>query len=120
MPLFSLDELAAAAVARAGAVPPTPAYAWPLLAKRDGAEVVVKHDNHTPTGSFKARGGLVYIDALLRAGPKPQGSVTATRGNHGQSVAAAATRNGIAAVIVVPEGNSRRRTPQWRRSAANS
>ncbi len=87
-------------------VPPTPAYAWPLLRKRVGAEVVVKHENHTPTGSFKARGGLVYVDALLRAGPKPKGLVTATRGNHGQSVAAAATRNGIPAVIVVPEGNS--------------
>ncbi len=87
-------------------VPPTPAYAWPLLARRIGAEVIVKHENHTPTGSFKARGGLVYVDALLRAGPKPKGLVTATRGNHGQSVAAAATRNGIAAVIVVPEGNS--------------
>jgi threonine dehydratase len=106
MPLFSLDELSAAAALIRGIVPPTPAYAWPLLAKRVGAEVIVKHENHTPTGSFKARGGLVYVDALLRAGPKPKGLVTATRGNHGQSVAAAATRNGIAAVIVVPEGNS--------------
>ena len=106
MPLFTLDELAATAAIVRGVVPPTPAYAWPLLAKAIGAEVVVKHENHTPTGSFKARGGLAYVDALLRAGPRPQGFVTATRGNHGQSVAAAAMRNGIPAVIVVPEGNS--------------
>ncbi len=106
MPLFTLDELAATAAIVRDVVPPTPAYAWPLLAKAIGAEVVVKHENHTPTGSFKARGGLAYVDALLRAGPRPQGFVTATRGNHGQSVAAAAMRNGIPALIVVPEGNS--------------
>ena len=106
MPLFTLDELADAAAIVRRVVSPTPAYAWPLLAKAVGAEVIVKHENHTPTGSFKARGGLVYVDALVRAGPPPKGFVTATRGNHGQSVAAAATRNGIPAVIVVPEGNS--------------
>ena len=107
MPLFSLGELAGAAAIVRGIVAPTPAYAWPLLAKTAGADVIVKHENHTPTGSFKARGGLVYVDAVLRAGPRPAGFVTATRGNHGQSVAMAAARNGIAAVIVVPEGNSR-------------
>jgi threonine dehydratase len=106
MPLFTLDELERATTVVRGFVPPTPAYAWPLLAKRIGAEVVVKHENHTPTGSFKARGGLVYVDALLRAGSRPKGLVTATRGNHGQSIALAAQRNGIPAVIVVPEGNS--------------
>jgi threonine dehydratase len=76
------------------------------LAERTGAEVVVKHENHTPTGSFKARGGLAYVDALRRADRMPKGLVTATRGNHGQSVAIAAARSGIPAVIVVPEGNS--------------
>ncbi len=106
MPLFTLDELEVATAIVRSVVPPTPAYAWPLLAKAVGVEVIVKHENHTPTGSFKARGGLVYVDALVRAGPKPKGLVTATRGNHGQSVAIAAARNGIAAVIVVPEGNS--------------
>lgn len=106
MPLFTLDELAAAAAIVRTFVPPTPAYAWPLLAARSGAEVIVKHENHTPTGSFKARGGLVYVDALRRAGRMPRGLVTATRGNHGQSVAMAAARNGIPAVIVVPDGNS--------------
>jgi len=106
MPLFTLDELVAAAATVRSYVPPTPAYAWPLLAQRLGAEVIVKHENHTPTGSFKARGGLVYVDALCRSEHKPVGLVTATRGNHGQSVALAATRHGVPAVIVVPEGNS--------------
>jgi threonine dehydratase len=106
MPLFSLDELATAAAIVRPVVPPTPAYAWPLLGKRVGAEVVVKHENHTPTGSFKIRGGLVYVDALRRAGVETKGLVTATRGNHGQSVALAAARSGIPSVIVIPQGNS--------------
>jgi threonine dehydratase len=106
MPLFTLDELTAAAATIRAIVPPTPAYAWPLLAKRIGAEVIVKHENHTPTGSFKIRGGLVYVDALRRAGIEPKGIVTATRGNHGQSVAFAAARYGIACVILIPQGNS--------------
>jgi threonine dehydratase len=105
MPLFTLDELDAAAATVRALVQPTPAYVWPLLAKRLGADVVVKHENHTPTGSFKARGGLVYVDALCR-GARPKGLVTATRGNHGQSIAIAGTRNGIPVVIVVPHGNS--------------
>jgi threonine dehydratase len=106
MPLFSLDELEAAIPIVRSLVPPTPAYAWPLLARRAGVGVVVKHENHTPTGSFKARGGIVYAEALRRAGSLPRGLVTATRGNHGQSVALAAARLGLPAVIVVPEGNS--------------
>jgi len=106
MPLFTLEELESAAATVRAFVPPTPAHAWPLLAAATGAEVIVKHENHTPTGSFKARGGLVYVDALVHGGRKPNGLVTATRGNHGQSIAAAATRNGIPVVIVVPEGNS--------------
>ncbi len=106
MPLFTLDELAAIAATVRSFVPPTPAYAWPLLCRRTGAETVVKHENHTPTGSFKARGGLAYVDSLLHAGVRPKGLVTATRGNHGQSVALAATRNGIPVAIVVPQGNS--------------
>jgi len=107
MPLFTLDELARATATVRAVVPPTPAYAWPLLAERVGTEVIVKHENHTPTGSFKARGGLVYVDALCRADRSLKGLVTATRGNHGQSVAVAAKRNRVPAVIVVPEGNSR-------------
>ncbi len=106
MPLFTLDELEAAMATVRSFVPPTLAYAWPLLASRSGAEVIVKHENHTPTGSFKARGVLAYIAALRGADRMPKGLVTATRGNHGQSVAIAAARSGIPAIIVVPEGNS--------------
>jgi threonine dehydratase len=106
MPLFSLDDLNAAVALVRTVVPPTPAYAWPLLRARTGVEVVVKHENHTPTGAFKARGAIVYVDALRRAGRLPPGLVTATRGNHGQSVALAAARVGVPVTIVVPEGNS--------------
>ncbi|HXD44865.1 MAG TPA: threonine dehydratase [Pseudolabrys sp.] len=104
--MFTLDDLDAAATIVRTLVPPTPAYAWPLLARHAGLEVVLKHENHTPTGSFKARGGLVYGESLRRGGALPKGLVTATRGNHGQSVAIAARRLGIPCVIVVPEGNS--------------
>jgi threonine dehydratase len=106
MPLFTIDELEAATTIVRTFVPQTPAYAWPLLCNRLGVEVIVKHENHTPTGSFKARGALVYVAALLRQGHRPKGLVTATRGNHGQSVAVAAARNDLPCVVVVPEGNS--------------
>lgn len=86
-------------------VPATPQYAWPLLAQRAGCTVWLKHENHTPTGSFKVRGGLVYLDRLRAAG-EVRGLVTATRGNHGQSIAFAARQRGIPVTIVVPEGNS--------------
>lgn len=87
-------------------MPPTPAYSWPLLCRRTGVEVFVKHENHTPTGSFKVRGGLTYLDALRSADRLPKGLVTATRGNHGQSIAVAAVQNDIPAIVVVPKGNS--------------
>ncbi len=106
MSLFTLQELHDATAIVRTFVPPTPQYMWPLLGKRTGVDVVVKHENHTPTGSFKARGGSVYVDGLCRSGQRPAGLVAATRGNHGQTVAAAATRNGIPSMIVVPEGNS--------------
>ncbi len=106
MPLFTLDELQDASQVVARRILPTPAYRWPLLARRTGVDVVVKHENHTPTGSFKARGGLVYVEALRRAGKLPAGLVTATRGNHGQSIAIGAALNDLPALIVVPEGNS--------------
>lgn len=83
----------------------TPQYAWPLLAQRTGAEVWVKHENNTPTGAFKVRGGLVFMDDLTRHGT-PQGLISATRGNHGQSVAMAAGQYGLKTTIVVPKGNS--------------
>jgi len=106
MPLFTLAELADAAKLVGGFVPPTPTHSWPLLRQRTGLEVFVKHENHTPAGAFKIRGGMVYLDALRRAGQLPKGVVTATRGNHGQSVAFAARRHAIPSVVVVPEGNS--------------
>lgn len=106
MTLFTSDELAAAATTVRAVVPPTPAYEWPLLANTVGTAVVVKHENHTPIGAFKIRGGLVYVDALCRAGPLPRGLVTATRGNHGQSIALAAARFRLPLTIAVPHGNS--------------
>src|SRR5215210_3308826 len=86
-------------------MPPTPQYRWPLLEARVGTEVWVKHENHTPAGAFKMRGGLVYFHELCRDG-KPAGVVSATRGNHGQSIGFAARQFGIPAAIVVPHDNS--------------
>ncbi len=108
MPSFPLRlvDLEAAARVVYRHMGPTPQYHWPLLSKRIGAEVWVKHENHTPIGAFKLRGGLVYMDALKRAEPDCRGVITATRGNHGQSVALAAGLNGLKAVIVVPHGNN--------------
>jgi len=88
------------------AVPPTPQQRWPLLDRRVGAQVWVKHENHTAVGAFKLRGGLVYFDALRRREPTLNGVISATRGNHGQSVGYAALRHGLQATIVVPHGNS--------------
>jgi threonine dehydratase len=85
---------------------PTPQYRWPLLEARVGTTVWVKHENHTPTGAFKVRGGLVYLEELCRSGAKPDGVISATRGNHGQSVGFAARRYEIPAAVVVPFGNS--------------
>jgi threonine dehydratase len=86
--------------------PPTPQFAWPLLSADLGAEVWLKHENQTPTGAFKVRGGLVYADRLVRERPQVRGLVSATRGNHGQSLAYAGRAAGLRVVIVVPEGNS--------------
>jgi threonine dehydratase len=105
--LFSLAELEAAVPLVRSVVPPTPQYAWPLLAKRTGIEVWVKHENHTPIGAFKVRGGVVYLDALKRRKATLNGVVTATRGNHGQSIALAAAKAGLPCTIFVPHGNSR-------------
>jgi len=101
-PLRTLEN-AAAIVYKSMA--PTPQYAWPLLQAALGAEVWVKHENHTPVGAFKLRGGLVYFEDLASRG-KPAGVISATRGNHGQSVGYAARLHGIPATIVVPHGNS--------------
>jgi len=88
-------------------MPPTPQYTWPLLNKRAGAEVWVKHENHSPVGAFKLRGAMLYMDWLKQNHPAVVGVIAATRGNHGQGVALAATRLGLTSIIVVPHGNSR-------------
>jgi threonine dehydratase len=107
MILPSLAEIQAAAELVHRVIPPTPQIRWPLLSARVGAETWVKHENHSPVGAFKLRGGLVYMEALRRREPTVSGVIAATRGNHGQSVAFAASRAGLRAVIVVPYGNSR-------------
>jgi threonine dehydratase len=104
--VFTLAELEAALGVVHAAMPPTPQFAWPLLRQRTGVDVVVKHENHTPTGAFKVRGGLVYADRLKRERPHVKGVITATRGNHGQSLAFACARAGVPCTVVVPFGNS--------------
>jgi threonine dehydratase len=104
--MFTLDDLEDAARQVHAVMPPTPQYAWPLLGARLGAEVWVKHENHTPLGAFKVRGGIVYMAQLKATQPKLAGVIAATRGNHGQSIAFAARRVGLAATIVAPHGNS--------------
>lgn len=104
--MFDLPALEEAAALVHAAFPPTPQYAWPLLAARTGAEAWVKHENHTPTGAFKVRGGVTYMRALRRDRPEVRGVISATRGNHGQSLAWAGARAGVPVTIVVPHGNS--------------
>jgi threonine dehydratase len=104
--MFELGQLERAQEVVGHAMPPTPAHTWPLLSQRLGATVVVKHENHTPTGAFKVRGGLVYVDRLKRERPTTAGLISATRGNHGQSLAFAASRYGLPVTIYVPRGNS--------------
>jgi len=99
------DELEAAAAAVYRVIPPTPEIRWPLLCARTGTEVWVKHENHTPVGAFKVRGGIVYMEALLHREPHTRGVIAATIGNHGQSVAFAAARAALRTVIVVPRSN---------------
>ena len=103
--LPSLETLQSAAAIVYETMAPTPQYAWPLLKEALGAEIWVKHENHTPIGAFKLRGGLVYFRDFSQRGGKPSGVISATRGNHGQSVGFAARKYGVAATIVVPHGN---------------
>ena len=117
---YSLEALQAAARTVHAVMPPTPQYRWPLLEAAfavragDATQVWLKHENHTPVGAFKIRGGLVYFDRLMASGARPAGVVSATRGNHGQSVAFAAARHGVPALIVVPHGNSREKNAAMR------
>ena len=105
MPL-NLDDLERAQRLVYQHMAPTPQYAWPLLCQALGRETWVKHENHTPTGAFKVRGGLTYLDALSRRHAPPAQLITATRGNHGQSIPFAASRFGLKTTVLVPQGNS--------------
>src|SRR5215475_9156833 len=114
MRLPDLETLEAAAELVHAVLPPTPQIRWPLLCERTGADVWVKHENHTGVGAFKVRGGLVYMEELKLRRPEVTGVIAATRGNHGQSVAFAAARARLCAVIVVPHGNSREKNAAMR------
>lgn len=105
-PLPTLREIEAAAELIRPHVPATPTYRWPLLEQGLRCELWLKHENHTPVGAFKIRGGVVYMDELKRQQPDVRGVIAATTGNHGQSIAFAARQNGLRAVIVVPHGNN--------------
>lgn len=111
--MFTLPALEAAETLIRRYFPATPQFAWPLLAQRAGCEVWVKHENHTPTGAFKVRGGLTYFETLTSPGV-----VSATRGNHGQSLAYAGAKRGIPVTIVVPEGNSTEKNAAMRAQGA--
>ncbi|MBI5251088.1 MAG: threonine dehydratase [Desulfomonile tiedjei] len=111
---LTLTQIEAAAEVVYEVMAPTPQYCWPLLCERLGTEVWVKHENHTPVGAFKIRGGLVYFHDLTSRTDTPRGVISATRGNHGQSVGFAARRYGIPATIVVPFGNSREKNAAMR------
>jgi threonine dehydratase len=117
--MFSLEEMRRAHEVVLRALRPTPAFAWPLLAERLGAEVVVKHENQQPTGAFKVRGGLTYVDALVRREPKTRGLISATRGNHGQSLAFAGRRSGLKVTILAPQGNSSEKNAAMRALGAD-
>lgn len=105
-PLPQLSEIEAAKVLIRSRIRETPTYRWPLLEAGLGCELWLKHENHTPVGAFKIRGGLVYMDELKRQQPEVRGVIAATTGNHGQSISFAAKLNGLRAVIVVPHGNN--------------
>src|SRR5208282_3496807 len=97
---LSREDLESAAAIVYRTLKPTPQFAWPLLAAELGAEVWVKHENFGPTGAFKVRGGLVYFHELAMGGERPAGVISATRGNHGQSVGFAARQSGMRATII--------------------
>ncbi|MEO0730122.1 MAG: threonine dehydratase, partial [Pseudomonadota bacterium] len=117
--MFTTEDLDAACALVHTQMPPTPQYQWPLLSQRVGADVWVKHENHTPTGAFKVRGGITFVDWLKRAHPTVPGIVTATRGNHGQSQARAATAAGMTAKVLVPFGNSKEKNHAMRAFGAD-
>lgn len=112
--LPTADDIQAAAQVVYREFPPTPQYRWALLSRRLGAHCWLKHENHAPVGAFKIRGGLTYFDQLKRRGELPREVISATRGNHGQSVGWAARAHGVKCTIVVPHGNSREKNDAMR------
>lgn len=106
MNLPNLHQIEAAAEVVYRAFAATAQYRWALLSERLGTDCWLKHENHTPVGAFKIRGGLTYFDALQRQGRLPGAVISATRGNHGQSIAWAARSHGVPCTVVVPRGNS--------------
>jgi threonine dehydratase len=117
--MFDLKQLEHAQTIVGAAMSPTPALPWPLLSERLGATAIVKHENHTPTGAFKVRGGMIYVDRLNRERPHTPGLISATTGNHGQSIAFAAKRHGVPVTIYVPHGNSVEKNRAMRAFGAN-
>ena len=113
--MFTEEDFEQACRAVYAAMQPTLAHPWPLLQQATGVKTWVKHENHTPTGAFKVRGGLNYLARLMEDGaPRPAGLISATRGNHGQSIPFAAARHGLPVTIVVPHGNSREKNAAMR------
>ncbi len=104
--MFSLKELQGASELVKTVMNPTPAYNWPQLCSLTGCDVWVKHENHTPTTAFKVRGGIYLLDKLAQSKNRPKGIISATRGNHGQSLSFSGARCGIPVIIVAPECNS--------------
>ena len=104
--MFNLSDINHAADVIYQIMPPTPQYNWPQLSKQMGCDVWVKHENHTPTTAFKVRGGIYLLNQLMQRADRPAGILSATRGNHGQSLSFAGQKTGMPVTIVVPEGNS--------------
>lgn len=104
--LPSLADIEAASRVVYDQFQPTPQYHWQLLSEKLGAHCWLKHENHTPVGAFKIRGGLTYFAQMAARNTLPAEVISATRGNHGQSIAWAARRHGVRCTIVVPHGNS--------------
>ena len=117
--MFNKSELENALEFVHSYIPPTPQYTWPQICELADAKVWVKHENHTPTGAFKIRGGLTFVDWLKRTHSDCEGIITATRGNHGQSQARAATMTGLRAKILVPHGNSKEKNSAMRSFGAD-
>ena len=117
--LPTLDDIERAAQVIYRAMPATPQYQWPLLCERTGCSVWVKHENHTPIGSFKLRGALVAVDQLRSSKPYVNELIAASRGNFGQGVAFAARQAGLTATVVMPFGNSREKNAATRAFGAS-